>query len=223
MPNLAADSNNLMSFRNHGGLLNSGVCWWHSRFQRNALYLTLYKPELAKPNVDEAILLIKRIRDASSVVIIPGYENFRSFSSDFEPQIQRELEKWQKGDGFIRFAWIDGLSGKLPISAETLQNKMDKMYEVIQRDHTILYNKLEIPSIEAHAWLVVGMDKTENGYNLNIIDSNFPNEIQTYNYHIGDKNFTYYANLFTFVPNLEGDEELTKIQSTMKTFCQKSE
>ena len=98
---LTMDSSNLMTMRNHGGILNSGVCWWHSRFQRNALYLTIYKPALDKPDQNEVVRIIKKIRAAREVVTIPGYRNFAEFSYDNEALIQRELEKWQKGDGII--------------------------------------------------------------------------------------------------------------------------
>jgi hypothetical protein len=92
---LTLSSNNLMSFTNHGGLANGGVCWWHSRFQRNALYLTLYKPDLPKPNDEETRDIVAAIRAGDAVVEIPGYKNFAEFSKDKEAAIQRELEKWQ--------------------------------------------------------------------------------------------------------------------------------
>jgi hypothetical protein len=216
---LAADDANLLSFRNHGGLLNGGVCWWHSRFQRNALYLTIFKPELQKPSIEEAKVIIKKIRHAKNVVTIPGYANFKDFSIDFANQIQRELEKWQKGDGIIRFAWIDGLRGKSRVEAEKLKSIMDKMFDEIDKDNLIEYNKLQIAGIDSHAWLVVGMEKLDDGYNLKILDSNFNNELQTYRYRIGDRDFNYHG-YFKFVPYLEKTRELHKIERTIKKYCE---
>jgi hypothetical protein len=44
---------NLFSFSNTGGILNGGVCWWHSRMQRAALYLTVYLPDMPPPSKPE--------------------------------------------------------------------------------------------------------------------------------------------------------------------------
>ena len=217
---LTRNSSNLMAFRNHGGLANGGVCWWHSRFQRNALYLTIFKPELAKPTEDEARDIIKQIRAAKNIVTIPGYSNFREFTYDFEALVQRELEKWQKGDGFIRMAWTKGLAGKSEVEADKLKANMDAIYEEVELKKNIAYNKLQIPGIDAHAWLVVKMIKRENGYDLTVLDSNFPNMTETYNYREGDTYLNYHG-IFKFVPYLERTNEMEQINNVINKFCNK--
>jgi hypothetical protein len=215
---LTMDSSNLMAFQNHGGIGNGGVCWWHSRFQRNALYLTIYKPSLQKPSIDEARELVKQIRDAKEVVVIPGFRNFAEFSYEHQALIQRELEKWQKGDGVIRFAWVKGLSGSAKIEAEKMKSSMDELYEEVEVNKNIAYNKLQIPGIEAHAWLVVHMEKVSSGYNLEILDSNFPSHTEIYRYRDGDVNFNYHG-YFTFSPYLEKTNELEKIKKVIQKKC----
>lgn len=215
---LTLDSSNLMAFRNHGGIGNGGVCWWHSRFQRNALYLTLYKPHLPKPTIDEARELVKQIRDAKDMIVIPGFKNFEEFSSVHEALIQRELEKWQKGDGIIRFAWVKGLSGKSNVEADKLKATMDELYQDVEVNKNIAYNKLQIPGIDAHAWLVVHMEKVSDGYNLEILDSNFPNGTEIYRYHEGDTQFNYHG-YFTFAPYLERTGEMDKIRKVIEKRC----
>lgn len=215
---LTMDSSNLMSFWNHGGLANSGVCWWHSRFQRNALYLTIYKPNLPRPSDSEARELVKQIRDAKDIVVIPGFKNFSEFTRVHEAQIQRELEKWQKGDGVIRFAWVKGLSGKPSVEAEKLKATMDEMYEYVEVNKNIAYNKLQIPGIDAHAWLVVHMEKVDGGYNLEVLDSNFPSETEIYRYREGDTSFNYHG-AFKFTPYLERTHEMDKIKSVIAKRC----
>jgi hypothetical protein len=217
---LTNDAKNLMAFRNHGGLVNGGVCWWHSRFQRNALYLAIFKPNLPKPTEDEARDLIKQIRFAKNVVIVPGYSNFREFTYDFEALVQRELEKWQKGDGFIRMAWTKGLAGKSEVAPEKLKENMDAIYEEVEGRNNIAYNKLQIPGIDAHAWLVVGMKKRDTGYDLKVLDSNFPNVIDTFHYRDGDTYLNYHG-IFKLVPYLERSNEMDNINEVVNKFCEK--
>lgn len=75
MQDLAKNSQNHLAFRNSGGLLNGGVCWWHSRFTRNALYLAIYRPDLPRPNGDQMASIIRDIRNGRTVVTIssPGH------------------------------------------------------------------------------------------------------------------------------------------------------
>lgn len=215
---LTMDSNNLMAFRNHGGLINGGVCWWHSRFQRNALYLTIYKPRLAKPTAEEAKELIKQIREAKDVVVIPGYRNFYDFSAENAQQIQRELEKWQKGDGVIRFAWVKGLAGTSSVAAEELKASMDALYTEVEINNNIAYNKLQIPGIDAHAWLVVNVEKVKGGYNLEVLDSNYPSRTEIYRYREGDTELNYHG-YFKFTPYLERTNEMEKIKKAIAKKC----
>lgn len=189
-----------MSFGNHGGIINGGVCWWHSRFQRNAIYLTIYKPHLPRPTVEEAKALIKQIREARNVIVIPGFRNFSEFSSVHEAQIQRELEKWQKGDGVIRFAWVRGLSGTSSVAGDELKKIMDDMYNEVEVKKNIAYNKLQFPGVVAHAWLVVHMEKVSGGYNLEILDLN-------------------YQGYYRFTPYLERTSEMDRILEVIKKKC----
>lgn len=216
---LTQSSSNLMSFQNQGGLLNGGVCWWHSRFQRNALYLTIYKPELDKPTDADALKLIDQIKAGKKVVIIPGFKNFSQFSYAYAVEIQRELESWQKVDGIAKFAWVRGLSGKTELSPDKLKERMDRLYEDVEVNHNIAYNRLQIPGIDAHAWLVVHMKKVGGGYNLEILDSNNPDNTETYSYREGDTNLKYRGYSFDFVPYLDQKLEMKKLKRSIDKFC----
>jgi hypothetical protein len=214
---LMATDDMRMSFSNHGGLINGGVCWWHSRFQRNAAYLTIYRPDLPRPTREQAKDIIKDIRFARGVVTIPGYENFYDFSRDFYDEIQSRLEGWQRTDGFIMQQWVVGLAGASETSPENLKKKMDELYDQVSQGD-VVYQKLQIKGIVAHAWLVVGMEKTENGYEVAVIDSNSPVRTQTYTYTEGDTSFYhyYYGN---FVPYTGKNRELRKLKRKVKSFC----
>jgi hypothetical protein len=209
---------NLTSFQNQGGIFNKGVCWWHSRFQRNALYLTIFKPQLPKPTEDEAQSIIWAIRKAEGVVIIPGYAYFSQFSDDYADLIQRELEKWQKADGIIHFAWVKGLAGKSKAKAAKLKERMDELYEEVEGRNTIAFNKLQVPGVTAHAWLVIHMKKEIDGYLLEVLDSNFPKQTMIYKYTEGDRHFNYFE-VNHFTPYLEKTDEMRKIKKVISRFC----
>jgi hypothetical protein len=216
---LTEDPDNLMAFGNMGGLLDGGVCWWHSRFQRNALYLTIYKPELKKPTKKEAKRLIDAIVHTSRVTVIPGFKNFQEFTATYAQEIQSALNAWQIRDGFIKQAWIDGLWGSTHQESDKLKRNIDKLYVEVEKKYRIVYVKLQIPGIDAHAWLIVDMVKTATGYEITYIDSNAPNQTLTYNYKYGDITFDggfYYGDM---IPYTRHFEELRKIQVEMLRFC----
>lgn len=216
---LVQSSSNLMSFQNQGGLLNSGVCWWHSRFQRNALYLTIYKPDEDRPTDAEAMKLILQIKSGNKVVVIPGFNNFSEFSYAYAQEIQNVLNAWQKVDGIAKFAWVKGLRGSAELPPEKLKKQMDKIYEDVEINKNISYNKLQIPGIEAHAWLVVHMEKVSGGYELEILDSNNPDTTEHYSYREGDTNFKYRGYAFDFVPYLDQTGEMQKLKKSISKFC----
>lgn len=209
-----------MGFRNHGGLLNGGVCWWHSRFHRNALYLGVFRPDLNRPSEDDAKKIIKKIRKGRSIVEIPGYRNLRDFSIDNDYLIQKELEAWQRTDGFINQQWLIGLLGTPKRSANGMRRMMDGVYDRVVNQGDVTYQKLQIKGIDAHAWLVVDMKKTKTGYILYAVDSNFPGELQKVRYNYGDKFFHYNRWYGEFAPYTGRKAELKRVKKVIKKFCE---
>ena len=216
---LTDDSDNLMGFSNNGGLINGGVCWWHSRFQRNSLYLTIYNPQENKPTRKEAKKIIGQIRAGTDAVIIPGYSNFYEFSRDYKADIQSELEAWQKMDGIVKFNWVVGLSGSHTVSAEDLKEKMDRLYDYVKIKGNIAYQKLQIKGIVAHAWLVIDMVETDDGYILKVLDSNFPHSTQQYEWKPNQTSF-YHRYYGKFTPYLERELELDNVKLAIMKTCQ---
>ncbi len=206
-----------MAFANHGGLINGGVCWWHSRFQRNASYLVTYRPELRRPSQRQAKKIIKDIRKGRDIVTIPGFSSFREFSRAYQNEIQETLEKWQKVDGFIRQQWVVGLAGSSEVSAENLKEKMDELYSDVSTGD-IIFQKLQIKGITAHAWLVMDMEKTSNGYELLVVDSNYPLSTNRYIYEEGDTSFQY-PYYGSFVPYTGNSSELKRLKSVVARYC----
>lgn len=214
---LTLDLSNLMSFKNHGGIRNGGVCWWHSRFQRAALYLTHYNPSAEKPDLATARQIIRTIRNANDIVEIPGFINFLEFSTHFKNEIQNELEAWQRFES-LRFTWIRGLRGSTHVSAEWMKQLMDNLYQETEVEGNISFQKLQMKGITAHAWLVVSMKKFDNGYDLEIIDSNHQNMTKIYQYRHGDTHLLY-KEKSPFTPYLEHTFEMERIQTAIKEAC----
>lgn len=214
---LLNDSDNTLSFRNAGGLLNGGVCWWHSRFTRNALYLAVFRPDLPSPTPEQAAKLIKKIRKGKEVVTIPGYKNLNSFSYDYRNQIQKELEKWQIVDGFVNQQWVVGLWGGTHKPAAKLKKWMDNLYKYVETEGNIAYQKVQIKGIDAHAWLVKSMTKTRYGYTLHVLDSN-STQIRHIYYREGNTSI-YDAWYGDIIPYTGRKLELKRLKRAVKKYC----
>jgi hypothetical protein len=184
---LAYDESYRLAFANHGGLVNGGVCWWHSRLQRNAVYFARFALHLDKPTAQEASRLVSAIIDEKGPVVIPGYSSFNQFSRDFERMIQKKLEGWQRKDGFLKFGWIKGLKGSDKRDPVKFRRVMDSLYEKVGRAGEIAFAKLQIPGIASHAWLIIGMVQTSLGYKLYYVDSNEPIRTSEHEYRDGDQ------------------------------------
>jgi hypothetical protein len=235
------ESSNRISFNNKGGLFNGGVCWWHSRLLRNASYLVYFSPEKEKPHHETKVQLIRfpdpkapkgirvpapgsvryilnKIKEGKEVVEIPGFSDLNSFSRFYEPEIQDLLNDWQLEDGVVNQSWIVGLKGDSEVEPEELQKRMNELYQRIS-DGEVVYQKLQLPGIVAHAWLVMGMIKHSDGYTLKVIDSNY-NSIQTHEYRYGDTSlrYSYFGN---FVPYTDNTREERRLREAREKFCRR--
>jgi hypothetical protein len=215
---LSNDPHNLIDFKNSGGLFNGGVCWWHTKFQRNLFYLTIFKPYEASPSREEIKKIIRNIRLGNQVVTVPGYFNANEFTSQNHAAIQKELEAWQIYDGVVLSRWIDGLNGRTHIHPQLLKRKMDELFQYVEVKKKMAYQKLQIKGITSHAWLVVAMRPMPAGYDLEVIDSNHPRETEIYSYKVGDDSF-YIKKYGNFVPYLEYTREEERLVNVGRKFC----
>lgn len=214
---LLTKQENHLGFTNHGGMMNGGVCWWHSRYTRNAAYLVQFRPDLPRIIDQKGIKkLVMDIRKGKKVVVVPGYRNLREFSYAHYQEIQDKLEDWQETDGILNFQWVAGLSGKSEVSEENLSLKMDQLFARITRGE-VVYQKLQLPGIVAHAWLVVGMSQLpEGGYRLQVIDSNYAG-VQTFTFRPGMKSMGYVMG--SFVPYTGKTKEESRLRRILKKEC----
>lgn len=184
-----SQASNRLSFTNHGGLFNGGVCWWHSRLIRAAQYLAVFDASAPKPTLDEAYELVYRLRSGRPVTI-PGFNNLHEFSNAFYNVIQQNLEEWQVSNGGFGFGFLDGLMGSTTVPADELKSLMDGAYVEIKKNQKPLYQVLQLPGVTAHAWIIAGMAPTSNGYIFSVVDSNYLS-MQTWAYNYGDTHLKY--------------------------------
>lgn len=214
---IVAQRENQIWFTNQGGIFGSGVCWWHSRFTRAAAYLAQFDPSLPKPTEQEAKRIIHRLRGRKGITVIPGFKNLYDFSLAYGDEILGKLQAWQRTDGLLKASWIKGMTRQVDIPAEKLAEMMDQLYERVSRGE-VVYQMLQMPGIMAHSWLVVGMQKTADGYNLETTDSNF-NGTHIYRYTRNMKEFDY-ENISTFVPYISHVDEEEKMKEKLLEECQ---
>ena len=226
---------NSIAFGNYGGLADGGVCWWHSRWQRNATYLAYFSPDKPKPafrteserkehGVEELSIkeIIKIIKKGDKVVEIPGYENLNDFTAENSGLVQDTLEGWQKEDGFLNQKWLLGLFRENSIKPSKLKRQMDKLYQSIQEGN-IVYQMLQLKGVTAHAWLVVGMEKTQNGYELQVKDSNFSTSIARASYINGSGTVTSNWTYGQFAPHTGNRGEERGLKKARAKFCKNLE
>lgn len=214
---LYESSDNLLTFSNRGGLSNGGVCWWHSRFQRLANYLMVFRPDLPKTSPGNARAIINAVSSGGRVVQVPGYRNLKEFSNDYRSYIQARLESWQREDAFLKFAWIKGLKGGIALTPASMKSQMEFIYREVVTEKRVVWNKLQVRGIAAHAWLVIDMAKTANGYDLQVLDSNRPSSVYTVHYRFGDTQLQTSAG--RGVPTVDNWKELFKAGRTIRAYC----
>lgn len=187
-----------ISFENQGGLINGGVCWWHSRLQRASGYLVKFEPERSPPSGPELDHILYSLRTMKQTISIPGYTDFFSFTKDYQKPIQAMLEEWQRRDGFLNFEWIRGISGKHTLPAGEMRERMDKVYNFYKSSPAPVWIMAQIKGITSHSFLLISMETHQTGYELEVIDSNHPLETIKISYHSGDTSLK--NDKYTFVP-----------------------
>lgn len=208
-----------ISFKNQGGLFNGGVCWWHNRLQRASAYLTDFKPDLPAPTKIELSRILKKLKAMNQVVEIPGHANFLSFSSAYQKEIQLTLEAWQREDGFINQQWIRGISGRYELPIDQMKSRMDSLYEQYQDSPQPIWIMAQIKGVESHAFLVLLMEPTDQGYKLQVIDSNSPQITKTFTYSYGQNFLKHPNDSYSFVPYLGFQKDFMSIDKGIRAYC----
>lgn len=228
---------NMVNVGNESGFLGmkTGVCWWHSRFQRNVSYLVQMEPSLPKPTDAQAKAIIKKIISGKEIVIIPGFENFRMFSIKYYKQIVSSLTKWINTDFLIRQDWTRAYKGASTLSVGDFQEHMKSIHQQFLANDGILFMILQFNTNIAHSWLMTNMEKVKTGWNLSVVDSQSP--LYVYDIYIDDsassivpnpkfpKNKEYFNaishfNQYVAVPYVYQMSELKRNKEVVRKYCE---
>lgn len=216
---LLSDTRSRISFKNKGGMFGQGVCWWHSRLQRSSLYLANFRPDLNPPSRPEVMKIVNDFRQMNKIVTIPGYENFESFSKDHKTELQNMLDQWQIYDGVINAEWVRGISGQSSLPMNDMILRMKDVYKYYKSSPTPLWVMAQMKGITSHALLIVNMKEIPYGYEMDVIDSNYPSEIHTLNYQEGDISLKGPEDKYTFVPYVGFQNDFILISKALRTRC----
>lgn len=208
-----------IAFKNSGGLINGGVCWWHSRLQRSSYYLVRFNPTAPKPNQKQLSEILTKLRSMDTVVTIPGFDNFSQFTRAYQKQVQKMLNDWQVIDGVFHAQWIRGISGKPILPAAELATRMDSVYQSYRQSPAAMWIMAQMEGITSHSFLIVHMEKVNGGYDLDLIDSNHPMEVVRVKYQSGDQTLRTNRNSNPFVPYVGFQEDFRRISQSLVGFC----
>ncbi len=218
-----AETPNRLGFENPAGKLDMGVCWWDSMFQRSAIYLTVFRPELPRGTFSETSRLIHEIIKMQNVVEIPGYSDLLSFSTDYRTEITRQLSNWQLEDGFIKQSWILDLSlGNDVARANVLSQKMDKIYNEFSQNNFVPFVRLKLGRVVSHALLIIDIAPLAGarGYQMQVIDSNLSRRTETVTYRYGDTSLALPEDdISEFIPTEGHDFDFQLIRNAINNYC----
>lgn len=175
----AAHPGNLTANANASGPLNTGLCWWHSKMQRAAIYLAVFdRPAQPRPTQAEAIQIFKQLRDYKAVVSIPGFIDWNEFTEAFRLEFYQVLGHWEIQES-LRLGFVQGLRAEVPTSTQMLQKISDEVNDYKR----VTFLLLKMRYLEAHSWLVQSMDLKGSDFKMDFIDSNWSNHVTVYESH----------------------------------------
>jgi hypothetical protein len=208
---------NRLSFTNHGGLFDKGVCWWHSRLTRTAQYMAAFDPMAPALSESEAYAQVKRLRNGKPTTF-NGYKNLQEFSKVHYKAIQKNLEEWQISSGGFQLGFLDGIRGSTSVPAAELKTLMDTTYGEFSKNRKPIYQVLQLPGVMAHSWLLIDMQPTVDGYEFEVVDSNFLGN-QYWSYKNGDTNLFYGDAPFVNYTTYRGKIEEGVLSRRLKETC----
>lgn len=171
----AAHPSNLTANFNTSGPLGTGLCWWHSKMQRSAIYLAVFdQPQMPKPTRAEALHILAKLRDLSEVVSIPGFSSWFDFTSAYREEFYQILAHWEVRDT-VQLEFLKGL--RIPrTSPETLQ----KISQEVNDYKRLTFLLLKKPLLEGHSWLAQSFELEGANFKMGFIDSNRPSNVHSF-------------------------------------------
>lgn len=208
-----------IAFKNAGGLFNGGVCWWHSRLQRSAAYLAKFAPTKPKPSTAQVDEILLSLRSMNKIVTIPGYPDFYSFTKEHQGPTQKMLNNWQQYDGVFNMEWRRGISGRTSMPAGELQKQMTSVFDFFKSSPLPVWVMAQMKGITSHSFLVIDMIQQNDGFDLEIIDSNAPSKNRKILYRYGQTSLTIDGTKTPFITYVGFQNDFRLIEAAIKSNC----
>lgn len=155
-----------------------GLCWWHSRLQRKAAYLAVFRPDLPQPSLDDFRKIFHKLIFRFDVVEIPGFANLSEIKlREHVKVIEDLLSNQQIIEGVVRQSWIRNKIGGYKNGVKNLENEFLKAKSIIDQGD-IAYVMLRKKNFSStHALLLTGYEteptnSDQKCYTFSAIDSN---------------------------------------------------
>ncbi|HXH73564.1 MAG TPA: hypothetical protein VNJ08_01265 [Bacteriovoracaceae bacterium] len=196
-----------LAFVNPPGPVNGGMCWLHTRLQRQFTYLANYEPKAKRPTHEEAMEIIDRIVQRKGVTVIPGFNDLYDFSAKYEKELTKAIDVmgWKcvanPNDCLSRVA-----DSYVNTPAE-LKSTMDTFYSRTLNNPGAIHSiktrvigesiKYSSP-LSAHSLNILAMEPIRGksniigapgpieGYKMRIIDPNLQHKVETVTYKHND-------------------------------------
>ncbi len=211
-----------MGIGNASGSWNTGLCWWHSRFQRAAVYLVDFAPDLPRPTPAEAKLLFRQITNFMPISV-PGFATLPAFTSSYPQELEDVLSEWQRrttfGDpGHVFGTW---LTKTLTSDTETermrrrsLGRLLDTLDAFPHPVFLMLPNRTGIHSVLVLGYTATGSGKSQS-ITLTTLDSNRPSEVVQWPIFVQGE-----FNLGSIVQfHVQFGDDLVEIERGLRTRC----
>lgn len=169
-------SGNLTQPFNIDGPLNTGMCWWHSKLQRAAIYLAVFdRPNEPRPTSEEAKQIFRDLTQLTKVISIPGFRDWYHFTDVFRLEFYEVLGDWEISET-LRLEFVKGLRALKPTDTFELQ----KISREVNEYKRVTFVLLKMPWLEAHSWLVTSYNGTAKNFEISFLDSKWPSGVQSF-------------------------------------------
>lgn len=181
---------NRLAFGNAAGGLGIGLCWWVARLQRHMTETLVFEGGSKHytdcpliPRNDLERLFARTLNH--QITHVQCFNNLHDFTLAHKNQLLRLVSDWQVQDTY-NLHFILGLKGSPRIRPEKLAANIEEIYHLVKVRHQITYAMLQLPGVASHAWLVIDVVRTNTGFILDVLDSNFPKHILRVEYKYGN-------------------------------------
>lgn len=208
-----------IAFKNAGGLFDGGVCWWHARLQRSAVYLAKFEPSRPKPSAALVNSILMGLRSMEKTVVIPGYSDFYTFTKENQAATQKMLDGWQTYDGVFNQEWRRGISGRTSLPADELEKQMQAVFTAYKDSPVPVWVMAQMKGITSHSFLIVDMVQQGSGFDLKVIDSNAPGKTRQIAYKYGQTSLVLVGTTTPFILYVGFQNDFRLISAAIKASC----